>query len=135
MYDFMSFCAQLLRDAMYMQADILQTRSNVEHALKTYHANIVYVDQIIFHNAFSAIISCIKPASPIPNRFVKQTSPIKTSYSRMSAIDREEQFSKTTDHTQADGDDKESNDSYVCTPMTLLLLDVSSSNEDIGVHT
>ena len=126
-YDFMSFCAQLLLDAVYMQADILQTRSNVEHALKTYRANIVYVDQVIFHNAFhnafSAIISCIKPVPSIPNRFVKQTSPIKTSYSRMSAIDREEQLSETTNHTQADGDDEESNDSYSN--------DESSSDEDM----
>ena len=123
-YDFMSFCAQLLRDAVYMLADIIQTRSNVAYALKTYRANIVYVDQVIFHNAFSAIISCIKPVPPIPNRFVKQTSSIKTSYSWMSAIDREEQLSETTDHTEAYGDDEESNDSYGN--------DESSSDEDMS---
>ena len=42
----------------------------------------------------------------------------------MSAIDREEQLSETTDHTQADGDDEESNDSYSN--------DESSSDEDMA---
>ena len=34
-YDFMSFCAQLLRDALQMQADESQTRANVAFTLNT----------------------------------------------------------------------------------------------------
>ena len=100
--DFMSFYAQMPRDSVYMQADIAQTRANVEYTLKTYRANIMFVDQVIFHNAFGAIISIIKPAVPYPMEYIEQTSPIKTSYSRMSALDREELLSETTDHTQDD---------------------------------
>ena len=101
----------MLRDSIYMQAHIAQTRANVEYTLKTYRANIVFVDQVIFHNAFSAIISTIKPAAPFPMEYMEQTSPIKTSHSRMSALDREEFLSEATDHTQDDENDEDSEDS------------------------
>ena len=107
----MSFCAQMLRDSVYMQADIAQTRANVEYTLETYRANIIFVDQVIFHNAFSAIISTIKPAAPYPMEYIEQTSPIKTSYSHMSALDREELLSETTDHSPDDDNDEDSEDS------------------------
>ena len=61
-YDFMSFCAQTLRDAVMMQADIAQTRANLHSTLKTYRANAEFVDQLVFLNAFNAIIDMIKPA-------------------------------------------------------------------------
>ena len=100
-FDFMSYCAQLLRDAIMMQADIQQTRSNVLHTLNTYRVNAEYVDQIVFHNAFSAI----NPAPPSQQLYALKTSPIKNTFSRITAANREEHLSETTDHTQ-DGDDK-----------------------------
>lgn len=98
--DFMSYCVQQPRDIFYMQVDIAQTRASVEYTLKTYRTNIMFVDQVIFHNAFSAISSSIRLAPPIPMEYYKQISPIKTSYSRMSALDREELLNETMINTQ-----------------------------------
>ena len=39
-----------------------------------------------------------------------QTSPITTSYSRMSAINREDLLSETTDHTEENNDDNDDDD-------------------------
>ena len=65
-YDFMSFCAQLLRDAVQMQADESQTRANVLFTLNTYRSNAQFLDQIVFYDAFSAVINNIKPMPPAP---------------------------------------------------------------------
>ena len=54
---------------------------------------------------------------------IEQTSPIKASYSRMSALDREEFLSETTDHTQDDESDEDSEDS--------ISNDESSDDEDM----
>ena len=109
-YDFMSFCAQLLRDALQMQADESQTRANVAFTLKTYRSNAKFLDQIVFHDAFSAIISNIKPMFPAPQSYALKTSPATTSYSRMSAINREDLHSETTDHTEENDDDNDDDD-------------------------
>ena len=112
-YDFMSFCAQLLRDAVQMQADLTQTRANVEFSLKTYRSNIQFVDQVIFHDVFSAIINAIKPIPPVPQSYAMKTSPITTLYSHMSAINREDFLSETTDHTEENDDaDEDDDDEY-----------------------
>ena len=107
-YDFMSFCAQLLRDALQMQAEESRTRANVAFTLKTYRSNAQFSDQIVFHDAFSAIISNIKPMPPVPQSYALKTSPITTSYSRMSAINRED--CETTDHTEANDDENDDDD-------------------------
>ena len=39
LYDFMSFCAQLLRDAWQIQAEESQTRANLAFTLNTYRSN------------------------------------------------------------------------------------------------
>ena len=109
-YDFMSFCAQLLRDALQMQADESQTRANVLFTLNTYRSNAQFLDQIVFHDAFSAIINNIKAMPPTPQSYALQTSPITTSYSRMSAINREDLLSETTDHTEENDDDNDDDD-------------------------
>ena len=109
-YDFISFCAQLLRDALQMQADDSQTRANVVFTLNTYRSNAQFLDQIVFHDAFSAIINNIKPMPPAPKSYALQTSPITTSYSRMSAINREDLLSETTDHTEENDDDNDDDD-------------------------
>ena len=109
-YDFMSVCAQLLRDALQMQAEESQTRANVVFTLHTYRSNAHFLDQIVFHDAFSAIISNIKPMSPVPQSYALKTSPITTSYSRMSAINREDLLSETTDHTEENDDENDDDD-------------------------
>ena len=81
-YDFMSFCAQKFRDAVMMQADVAQTRANLKYTLKTYRANTEFVDQLIFHNAFNAIIDVIKPAPPIPQNYAVRSSPRRNVISR-----------------------------------------------------
>ena len=106
----MLFCAQLLRDALQMQADESQTRANVVFTLNTYRSNAQFLDQIVFHDAFSAIINNIKPMPPVPLSYALQTSPITTSYSRMSAINREDLLSETTDHTEENDDDNDDDD-------------------------
>ena len=118
-FDFMSYCAQLLRDAIMMQADIKQTRSNVTHTLNTYRANSEYVDQIVFHNAFSAIIHAIRPAPPSQQLYAYQTSPIKNTFSRMTATNREEHLSETTDHTQHNECSDDESDEDPPTPPTV----------------
>lgn len=104
-YDFMAFCAQTLRDAVMMQANLAQTRANLQFTLKTYQANAEFVDQLLFHNAFHAIIDVIKPAPPPPQSYVQRSSPKRTSFSRMTAENRMELLSETTDHTQDDAED------------------------------
>ena len=42
---------------------------------------------------------------PAPQSYALQTSPITASYSRMSAINREDLLSETTDHTEENDDD------------------------------
>ena len=103
---------QLLCDALQMQADESQTRANVAFTLNTYRSNAQFSDQIVFHDAFSAIINNIKPMPPAPQSYTLQTSPITTSYSRMSAINREDLLSETTDHTEENDDDNDDDDEY-----------------------
>ena len=106
----MSFCAQLLRDAVQIQADESQTRANMVLTSNAYRTNAQFLDQIVFHDAFSAIINNIKPMPPAPQSYALQTSPITTSYSRMSAINREDLLSETTDHTEENDDDNDDDD-------------------------
>ena len=47
---------------------------------------------------------------PAPQPYALQTSPITTSYSRMSAINREDLLSETTDHTEENDDDIDADD-------------------------
>jgi hypothetical protein len=93
-----------------MQATEKQIRANVQYTLQTYRSNVQFVDQLVFFNAFSGIISAIKPAPPSPQSYVRQSSPIKTTFSRMTAQNREELLSETTDHTQDDGEDEDDDD-------------------------
>ena len=106
----LAFCAHLLRDAVQMQADESQTRANVVFTLNTYRSNAQFLDQIVFHDAFSAIIDNIKPMPSAPQSYALQTSPITTSYPRMSAINREHLLSETTDHTEENDDDNDDDD-------------------------
>ena len=71
-YDFMSFCAQLLRDALQMRAEEFQTRANVAFTLKSYRSNAQFSDQIVFFlcnhqqhqaSASSTTVICIKDKS------------------------------------------------------------------------
>ena len=78
--------------------------------LNTYRSNAQFFGQIVFHDAFSAIINNIKPMPPAPQSYALQTSPITTSYSRMSAINREDLLSETTDHTEENDDDNDDDD-------------------------
>ena len=93
-----------------MKADESQTRANVVFTLNTYRSNAQFLDQIVFHDAFSAIISNIKPMPPAPQSYVLKTSPITTSYALMSAINREDLLSETTDYTEEDDDDNDDDD-------------------------
>ena len=103
-YDFMSFCAQLLR------ADKSQTSANVVFTLNTYRSNAKFLDHRVFHDAFSAIINIIKPMPPASQSYALKASPITISYSRMSAINREDLLSETTDHTDESDDDNDDDD-------------------------
>ena len=47
---------------------------------------------------------------PALQSYALQTSPITTSYSRISAIKREDLLSETTDHTEENGDDNDDDD-------------------------
>ena len=47
---------------------------------------------------------------PVPQSYALQTSPITTSYSRMSVINREDLLSETTDHTEENEDDNDDDD-------------------------
>ena len=96
-----------------MQAEESQTRANVTFTLNTYRSNAQFSVQIVIHDAFSAIISNIKPMPPVPQSYALKTSPITTSYSRMSAINREDLLSETTDHTEENDDENDDdNDEY-----------------------
>ena len=52
----------------------------------------------------------LQPMPPAPQSYALQTSPITTSYSRMSAINREDLLSETTDHTEENDDDNDDDD-------------------------
>ena len=93
-----------------MQADESQTRANVIFTLNIYRSNAQFLDQIVFYDAFSAIINNIKPMPPAPQSYALQISPVTTSYSRMSAINREDLLSETTDHTEENDDDNDDDD-------------------------
>ena len=98
-YDFMSFCTQLLRGALQMQADESQTRANVVFTLNTYRSNAHFSDQIVFHDAFL---------------YNHQQHQANASSTTVICIEDKSNHNiilcETTDHTEENDDDNDDDD-------------------------